>query len=239
MGNTWHIKWFPTLESTNSEALDHISAYDNLSVVAAREQTAGRGQRGNRWLSQAGENLTFSLVLKPSGLVAADQMQLTALAAVAVRSYLLSEGIPARIKWPNDIYVGDRKICGMLIENSLEGPRIRHSVIGIGLNVNQRTFPPGLLNPTSMALCTRKTYSPEEELPRLLSFFRVDELGSPTLWEVYTAELYRLGELHTWSLPDDSTLQGTLRNVLPDGRLLLQTPEGERLFAFKEIGYII
>ena len=239
MGSTWHIKWFDTLDSTNDEAARHLSAYDNLSVVAAREQTAGRGQRGNRWLSRPGENLTFSLVLKPRQLAAAGQMGLTALASVAVREYLLSEGVPARIKWPNDLYVGDRKIGGMLIENGLEGPWIRHSIIGIGLNVNQRAFPPGLLNPTSMALCTHRTFCPEEELPRLLSFFRVDALGSPALWEAYTRDLYRKGERHEWSLPDGSTLTGALQDVLPDGRMVLETPAGQRFFAFKEIGYIL
>ena len=239
MGNTWHIKWFDSLDSTSSEVRRHIPAYDNLSVVAAREQTAGRGQRGNRWLSQAGENLTFSLVMKPERLAARDQMQLTALASVAVRSYLLAEGIPARIKWPNDIYVVDRKICGMLIENTLEGPWIRHSVIGIGLNVNQTVFPPGLPNPTSMALCTHRTFDLEEELPRLLSFFRVDALGMPSLWEAYTGELYRLGESHEWSLPEGSILKGTIKGVRQDGRLILETTEGERLFSFKEIGYVL
>lgn len=239
MGSSWHIKWFDSLDSTNEEALRHIGTYDNLSVVAAREQTAGRGQRGNRWLSGPGENLTFSLVLKPENLPAADQMQLTALASVAVRAYLLAEGIPARIKWPNDIYVGDRKICGMLIENGLRGPWIGHSVIGIGLNVNQRSFAPELMNPTSMALCTRRTFPIQEELPRLLSFFRLKELGSPALWESYAGQLYRLGETHLWSLPDGSSFLGTMKGVRRDGRLVMETPEGERLFAFKEVGYIL
>ena len=237
MGNKMKIKWFNALDSTNDEALRQIDEYDNLSVLSAREQTAGRGQRGNRWLSRPGENLTFSLVYKPAGLRAADQMLLTATATVAVRDYLRSRGISARIKWPNDIYAGDSKICGMLIENGLEGAFIKYSVIGIGLNVNQKEFAPELMNPTSMARLTGKTFSLEEELPCLLSFFRFPV--SEDIWNLYTEQLYRLGERHEWSLPDGSTFPGTITGVLRDGRLRMETPGGERLFAFKEVGYIL
>lgn len=237
-------QWFDSLTSTNQYCeLLNLDEVGEFTVIVARSQTAGIGQRGNHWSSEDGKNLTFSLILKPNFLPAADQFRITQAVSLAVVDTLVPllprwQG-QIRIKWPNDIYVVDRKICGMLIENTLEGPWIRHSVIGIGLNVNQTVFPPGLPNPTSMALCTHRTFDLEEELPRLLSFFRVDALGMPSLWEAYTGELYRLGESHEWSLPEGSILKGTIKGVRQDGRLILETTEGERLFSFKEIGYVL
>ena len=154
------IMWFKSLDSTNEEARRHISDIDNLSVLSALKQTAGRGQRGNTWTSNAGENLLFSIVLKLSPddsrlgvLDARDQFALNEIAALSVVDFLRSHEIQAQIKWPNDIYVGSRKICGILIENSLRGKHVSSSIIGIGLNINQRNFDVNLPNPTSMVLC--------------------------------------------------------------------------------------
>ncbi len=147
------IMWFKSLDSTNEEARRHISDIDNLSVLSALEQTAGRGQRGNTWTSNAGENLMFSIVLKSPVLKAEDHFALNEIAALSVADFLSTYGIKAEIKWPNDIYVGEKKICGILIENSFRGKTISSSIIGIGLNINQRNFNVNLPNPTSMVLC--------------------------------------------------------------------------------------
>ena len=147
------IMWFKSLDSTNEEARRHISDIDNLSVLSALEQTDGRGQRGNTWTSNAGENLMFSIVLKSPFLMAEDHFALNEIAALSVADFLSTYGIKAEIKWPNDIYVGEKKICGILIENSFRGKTISTSIIGIGLNINQRNFNVNLPNPTSMVLC--------------------------------------------------------------------------------------
>jgi len=147
------IIWFERIDSTNEEARRHISDIDNLSVLSASEQTAGRGQRGNTWTSRPGENLTFSIVLKSPVLMAEDHFALNEIAALSVTDFLSIYGIKAEIKWPNDIYVDGRKICGILIENSFRGKSISTSIIGIGLNINQRNFNVNLPNPTSMVLC--------------------------------------------------------------------------------------
>ena len=147
------IMWFKSLDSTNEEARRHISDIDNLSVLSALEQTDGRGQRGNTWTSNAGENLMFSIVLKSPVLMAEDNFALNEIAALSVADFLSTYGIKAEIKWPNDIYVGEKKICGILIENSFRGKTISSSIIGIGLNINQRNFNVNLPNPTSMVLC--------------------------------------------------------------------------------------
>ena len=148
------IIWLERVDSTNDEARRHISEIDNLSVVSALEQTKGRGQRGNTWLSMPGENLTFSLIVKDFRIKANEQSAISQATALSLTKILGRYGIEARIKWPNDIYAGDNKICGILIENSLKGMEIDWSIIGIGLNVNQTSFPEDLPNPTSMRLCT-------------------------------------------------------------------------------------
>lgn len=164
MAKKHDIIWLDSIDSTNEEAKRLISDIDNLSVLSAIEQTSGRGQRGNTWTSAPGENLTFSIVMKFSGtsdtcsgcqpyMKAHDQFVLNEIASVSVAEFLASYGIRAAIKWPNDIYVGSKKICGILIENSLRGNWLSSSIIGIGLNINQRNFDVNLINPTSMVLC--------------------------------------------------------------------------------------
>lgn len=151
------IIWLERVDSTNDEARRHISEIDNLSVVSALEQTKGRGQHGNTWLSMPGENLTFSLIVKDFRIKANEQSAISQATALSLTKLLGRHGIEARIKWPNDIYAGDNKICGILIENSLKGMEIDWSIIGIGLNVNQTSFPEHLPNPTSMRLCTENS----------------------------------------------------------------------------------
>ena len=166
MAKKHDIIWLESVDSTNEECRRHISDIDNLSVVAALSQTSGKGQRCNRWISSPGENLTFSVALKfpisggvatgKSGLEpmhAYDQFVLSEITSLSVVELLAEHGIEAKIKWPNDIYVAEKKICGILIENSLRGEWIQHSIIGIGLNVNQRNFDVTLPNPTSIVLC--------------------------------------------------------------------------------------
>ena len=153
MAKKHDIMWLKSVDSTNEEARRHISDIDNLSVLSAYEQTAGRGQRGNTWTSNAGENLMFSIVLKSPALMAEDHFALNEITALSVADFLSTYGIKAEIKWPNDIYVDEKKICGILIENSFRGKSISTSIIGIGLNINQRNFNVNLPNPTSMVLC--------------------------------------------------------------------------------------
>ena len=170
MAKKHDIIWLESVDSTNEECRRRIYDIDNLSVVAALEQTSGKGQRCNRWISSPGENLTFSVALKfpisggaatgKSGLEpmhAYDQFVLSEITSLSVVELLAEHGIEAKIKWPNDIYVAEKKICGILIENSLRGEWIQHSIIGIGLNVNQRNFDVTLPNPTSMVLCGGKS----------------------------------------------------------------------------------
>lgn len=235
------IKWFEELDSTNDELLRHISAYDNLSVVAALRQTAGRGQRGNRWLAAGGENLTFSILLRPENLPATEFMSLTWLATLSVKSWLCRQGVPAVIKWPNDIYVGKRKICGMLVENSLSEACIATSVIGIGLNLNQTAFPAELVNPVSLKGLTGRDYPLKETLEELLAGFDFQALATPSgrtrLWEEYQDGLFQQGLSCPYrDLLSGEEFKGTIKGVTREGRLLMA--DG-KTFSFKEIGYIL
>ena len=238
------IKWYEELDSTNDELLRHIPEYDNLSVVAAVSQTAGRGQRGNRWLSESGDNLTFSLLLKPADYPARDFMGISFLSTLVIRDWLRGEGVAAVIKWPNDIYVGKKKICGMLIENGLEGDRIVSSVIGIGLNLNQTVFPGELVNPTSLKRLTRKTYDPKQALERICALFeeRLPLLDSDreALYAAYGAALFQAGlPCRYRDLASGEEFTGTIKGVTREGRLLMERDGELRTYAFKEVGYIL
>lgn len=244
------IIWYDRLDSTNDEALRQIREIDNLSVIAAREQTAGRGQRGNTWTAAPGENLTFSLVLRfgPGGLPAfpaAGQFRLTAMMTLAVRQYLAGRGIDARIKWPNDLYVGDRKICGMLIENGLHGSEMAYSVLGVGLNVNQAVFPETLPNPTSMTRVTGERYDAHRELEALIAATLplTDRLqDAEGLHAEYLRHLYRRDAWRDYvDCASGTVFRAAIRSVTPEGLLLLAPADGGPLrpYRFKEVNYIL
>lgn len=173
MKNKTDIIWLDSIDSTNDEARRRILTLDNLSVLSALEQTGGRGQRENKWHSAPNQNLTFSIVLKNPPVKAADQFCISEITAVTLVNFLSEYGIEADIKWPNDIYVSGKKICGILIENSLKGQTIDWTIIGIGLNVNQFNFPVDLPNPTSMCICAQKKspYSLDGLLGKFIDMF--------------------------------------------------------------------
>ena len=260
------IKWFEELDSTSNELLRHIQDYDNLSVIAAVSQTAGRGQRGNRWLSKPGDNLTFSLLLRfPSPSVrhsssssvrhsrpdresfpAREAMAVNCLAALAVRDHLVQAGAPAVIKWPNDIYAGNRKICGMLVENGLEGDALSWSVIGIGINLNQTEFPGELINPTSLKRLTGRDTDPAafleslcERIETLLPELETAE-GRKRLREAYSIDLFRKDIQASYrDLATGTEFTGILRGITPEGLVRIEAEGRERAFGFKEISYIL
>lgn len=152
MTKTNDIIWLEMTKSTNEWVRSHIDTLDNLSVVSAFSQTGGRGQGDHKWHSEPGMNLTFSILIKEPDILIADQQQISRWTAESLVLLLERHGIEAWIKPPNDIWVADKKICGILIEHSLRANRINWSIIGIGINVNQTVFPADLPNPTSMAL---------------------------------------------------------------------------------------
>ena len=197
------IIWLDSAKSTNSELRMRLGELDNLSVIAAVEQTAGRGQGSHTWYSSPRTNLTFSILYRfpedGQGLLkVADMLLVTQITTLGIRDYLLSKGITARIKWPNDIWVGDSKICGILIENILDGDRIEASIVGIGLDVNEETWPEELPNPVSMKQLTGVHYELVSELEELCEsiskryFQSMDEEGRKSLEKEFTEHMFRL-----------------------------------------------
>ena len=150
MSKKHDIIWLNEIESTNRYAREHICELDNLSVVTAMYQSSGKGQGNHVWLSEPGANMLISIVLKDFSIKPSEQVKISDITAASVVELLESHGINAWIKPPNDIWVDTKKICGILIEHSLRGNHISWSIIGIGLNVNQTSFPDDLPNPTSM-----------------------------------------------------------------------------------------
>ena len=194
------IKWFAELDSTNNEARRTLDGLDNFSVLATESQTAGRGQGLHTWYATPGRNLTFTVVLKPRQLDARDGILITYITTVSLVRFLAEHGIEARIKWPNDIWVGDKKICGILIENVLDGQYVGASIIGIGLNINETGWPEELPNPVSLSELTGRQYDIHEELERFYKIFcRHAEMiygedGRKLLQEEFEKRVFRLPE---------------------------------------------
>ncbi len=254
------IIWLESVDSTNKEAQRRISDIDNLSVLSAKQQTEGRGQRGNTWSSESGKNLLFSVVMKFSDSIfdgeflpainAHDQFVISETAALSVVDLLAENDTEAKIKWPNDIYVGDRKICGILIENSLKGNSLSHSILGIGLNVNQTSFDPSLPNPTSITLETGRTYDLRSLLERYMEIFchYLSRYCNPhggyaRLRKLYLSQLWRNGETSDFidrTRKQEYKFKGTIEGLSDIGHLIIKTEEGElREFSFQEISFII
>lgn len=238
-----NLVYVPECHSTNTLAaeLSQKKGTSDGTVVITDSQTAGRGQRGNTWESEAGKNLTLSVIFRPSFLEVRDQFSLTIVVSLAVRALLtelLSDEV--KIKWPNDILVHDRKICGILIENSLSGDRIQHSIVGIGLNINQESL--SIATATSMALCAKKQFDPNEILTVLLekleSYYLQlrSGMGNRLLIE-YLLNLYWMGEERVFRMKGEE-VRGRIEGVDQAGRLILKVQKEIRLYDLKEIAFV-
>ena len=232
--------------TSTSTLLAGLSDADHGSIVVTDCQTAGRGQRGNSWEAEPGSNLTFSMLLKPTGIDASRQFELSMLVALAVADIVEEEldsveGHPeVAVKWPNDIYVGNNKISGILIENTLCGFTIERSIAGIGLNVNQLRFISNAPNPVSLISYTGRTTALEPLLERLatkiLKYVDNYDGNSEPLLERYHSRLWRRDGEHTFALPDGTQFNASITGVASDGFLTLSN---EHSYAFKEVAFVL
>ena len=218
-----------------------LNTLDNNSSLAviAEYQTAGKGCGTNSWESERGKNLTFSILICPEDIPANEQFRIKEITSVTMCE-TLEKYIPQKttIKWPNDIYVGDRKICGMLIENQLQGNRIKSCIIGIGLNVNQRVFLSDAPNPVSIYQLTGRDTDLEHLLRSFLETFEVT-FKSKANRHVYEDRLYRKDGWHTFE-DENSRFPARLTGVTAEGRLRLLDERGqERVYGFKEVRFVI
>lgn len=254
------IKWYGSLDSTNLQAQRELLQAKEGTVWVADYQSAGRGQRGNSWESGAGKNLLFTVLLRPDFLNVADQFAISQAIALAVVKYLQTQGLSPKIKWPNDIYIGDKKICGILIEHSVAGANLSASILGVGINVNQKSFCSDAPNPTSMVMELNIDNLDRKEvlagvLQQLFSIYETlylpaegncrafDAHGREAIDAEYHSYLYRLGEFHKFiEISGEEKTQITARIVGINcyGCLILELEDNSRReYAFQQIRYVI
>ena len=239
-----------SVNSTNTFAIELIKQQwvNEGMVIWAKEQTQGRGQRGNQWYTQPNTNLTFSVILKPSVLPLHLQFELNKIVSLAVADLLkllLPSGIQPfiAIKWPNDIYVFDKKIAGILIETNIRSETITHAVVGIGLNINQTTFDSEAGNPTSLKLLTAKDFNLKTVLYLLFPFIEARYLQLITnKYELinnnYTTLLYWLNTWHFFRHKKEIR-KGMITGITVNGLLNIRFENNTtQQFTFQEIAYI-
>lgn len=240
----FHLIHLTETNSTNLDLYQRLQQRPTLpegTVVYTDTQTAGRGQRGNSWESEPNRNLTFSILLKPKHIDVSRQFIISEIVSVGILNILERFAPGFSIKWPNDIYWNNKKIAGILIENDLMGHHIEHSIIGIGININQEYFLSSAPNPVSLKQITGK----ESVLSTLLSacLNRIGELYESddysSVSQRYRDKLYRKEGFH-WFRSEIQTFKARIIDVETSGRLVLESPDGnQERFAFKEISFVI
>ena len=225
--------------STN-DYIKSVEQTHQIIVVTTQYQTKGRGQSG-AWISDQGQNLLFSLKIQPDGIPASQGFILSQANALALRDTLMAYLPDVSVKWPNDIYADEMKICGTLIENSLSGKNIHQCVIGTGINVNQVSFPPGLAAPaTSLRLLTQRTIPVMQVLDYFLTHFQhyytlVQERNWQTIRQQYHQSLYQR-DVERLYADQDGIFTGIIQMVEPDGHIIILDHQGrQRRYAFKEV----
>ena len=214
------------------------------TVITASYQETGRGQPGNSWESEPGKNLLMSVILYPVMVRPADQFIISRMVSLSVYDLVAARTRAARIKWPNDIYAGNDKIAGILIENSIMGQTLGSSIAGIGLNVNQTEFRSGAPNPVSLKHITGETHDLQSIAGELISLLdkrygMVISGEGAGLEREYHEALYRAGEWQGYS-DINGEFEGLIERVMPDGMLLVRRRDGSsREYTFREIDYIL
>lgn len=231
------------IASTNSylKEISLSKTPKDFTVVVANEQTEGRGQMGTHWQAEASKNLTFSMFKNVSFLDVSDQFYISMAVASGVVNGLNELLIPKlSIKWPNDILSENKKIAGILIENVIKQNKLLGSVIGIGLNVNQKHFN-DLPNASSLHLIKGILYNKEEVLHILLKHIEealnsLDSKNFKTIKEAYEAQLFRIKKPSTFKTPTDQLFSGFIEGITDDGKLKLRLEdEIIKKFDLKEI----
>lgn len=235
--------YLPTCHSTNDIArqiIDKNKAREG-TIVITDQQLAGKGQRGNSWEAEPGENLTFSLIYCPDFLSPEENFRLTIITSLALVETLGKFGIKVKIKWPNDIYAGNKKVAGILIENVIEFRKINFSIIGIGLNVNQQHF--NVSDAISMKNITNKDYILQDVLEEFCInherlYMQLKSGRHYTLKSIYLNHLLGMNEELNF-LIDGEKVIGIIRGVDDMGRLKVEIAGTSKHFSLKEIKFLL
>lgn len=237
------IIWLDEVSSTNSYASSLLGkgATDGM-VIAARYQSEGKGQRGNTWESEKDKNLTFSIILFPTFVEVQRQFLISKVASLAVYDTLSPMVGGVSIKWPNDIYIKNCKVAGMLIENSFSSRMMGSCIIGIGINVNQQTFHEDLPNPTSLINELGKPIDLVLLLDKFLKSIntRYQQLMNDdfkTISSDYFQALYHKNDYYSYRAKG-KRFTARVVDIRESGELVLETTTGEILeFGFKEVSF--
>lgn len=238
------VVYLPTCHSTNDYAFELLrkSDIESGTIVITDHQTRGKGQRGNTWLAEPGKNITCSIIYRPLNMPAAEQFRLNIILSVAIFIVLGKRALPKlKIKWPNDIYVKDQKLGGVLIESTLQGSKIDYCIIGIGINVNQEKFE--FRNATSIKQQLEIDTKIEELVSEILTEFEllISEFlvsGIEKIKEKYITNLFRFNE---WHLFEDvaGEFEGRIVGITDIGEILIEQKLGLMKYGMKEFRYII
>jgi len=235
---------FTELESTQNYAQELLlrSEPEEGTLVRAAYQTEGKGLLRNRWESERGKNLLLSVIFYPSFLPVQRTFLLSQAMALGVQNWMERYAAPAKVKWPNDIYIGKKKIAGMLIQNALSGAKLVHSIVGLGVNMNQTEFSPELPNPGSLALETGQTFDLDETLSSLCQhleywYLRLKKGQWEEIHAEYVMRLYGFGEIRTFARKNGTRFQGRIVGVAQNGYLQVETENGLQEFEMKEIRF--
>jgi len=240
-----NIVRLPFADSTNNYANGQLNQNElpDGTVFLAYEQTSGRGQQNNFWESEPGLNLTFSIVVFPDFLDIRRQFMLSKVVTLGIYTALFKYVDNLRIKWPNDIYAGDKKLGGILIENSIMYSLIKSSVIGIGINVNQTDFRSNAPNPVSLKTLTNQQFDCDLVLTEILTgidyYYSLLREGEEELIDrKFISVIYRLNEKH-WFRAEQEVFEGEITGVNEIGQLLIRIQSGEiPAFHFKEVEFL-
>ncbi|MBR2981402.1 MAG: biotin--[Odoribacter sp.] len=229
----------PEAASTNSVAAS--GNFASNSVIFTMCQTAGRGCGKNSWESEPGKNIAMTLIIGDIGVAVQSQFAISMAVALGCYDYVSQYVDGCSVKWPNDIYVGDRKIAGILIEHSVAGTTLSRSLCGVGLNINQEVFCSDAPNPVSLKQLTGIDYDVRSELHKLVEAIALRLLCASdynALRNDFMAHLYRNGGLYGWR-DSDGEFVAAIHGVDDYGRLQLLLSDGNiRTYGFKEIRYI-
>ncbi len=238
-----NLIFLPQCHSTNEEVkrFSKSAHFPEGSVIWTDFQEKGRGQQGNAWMSEPGKNLLFSLYLRPKQLLPADQFELTIVSSLAIQK-VLQELVPDRkveIKWPNDIYCNERKVCGILIETSIAQGHIDQVFCGIGLNVNQSHF--RFPTATSLKIETGKDWDRSVILEKILLSMEkfLHHLKDPDhdLWDTYNSVLRWKGEEHVFRINAEE-VSACIVGVSPTGELVVNLAGNLNTYKLKEISFV-
>ncbi len=238
----YDIYRFGRIDSTNGYLMKlGDEGFPEGTVAVADEQTQGRGRFGRKWEAEPLSNLLFSLLLRPEFLKRDEMFILTFSAAVAVAEVLeVIGGLKPEMKWPNDILLGSKKVCGILLESSFDGDRLNHIVIGIGLNVNQTAFPEEIASrATSLAVFAGRKFDREEIFMSVLNGFSrtYDEIKKGNFHSVmkkWRDRSHMFGRSIRLKIAD-RTVDGVFEDVAEDGALIIRTSSGVQKFTAGEI----